>query len=175
MRMEPMVRKDPTVATRPGTWYNLCKLAHRDDEDNFMGTPVRSLEQLTKVVVAFLDRRRQRGYTYDFSAMRDSLNLLPAEDPLQGQGTKVDLKDVKALFFVRDFVGNKDAQDSPDLDSPAHGRKIEVSFSDGEKLVGKTEGYNRQKLGFFVFPADPKSNNLRIFVVTKNARFIRFL
>jgi len=50
-----------------------------------------------------------------------------------------------------------------------------VSFSDGEKLVGKTEGYNPQKLGFFVFPADPKSNNLRIFVITKNARFIRFL
>lgn len=140
-----------------------------------MGTPVRSLEQLTKVVVAFLDRRRQRGYTYDFSAMRDSLNLLPVEDPLQGRPTKVDLKDVKALFFVKDFVGNKDAQDSPSLDSPAHGRKIEVSFSDGEKLVGKTEGYNPQKLGFFVFPADPKSNNIRVFVVTKNARFIKFL
>jgi hypothetical protein len=140
-----------------------------------MGMPPRSMEQLTKVVVAFLDRRRQRGYTYDFSPMRDYLNLLPPEDPLQGGGTRVNLKDVKALFFVKDFVGNRNAQESPDLDSAAHGRKIEVSFSDGEKLVGKTEGYNPQKLGFFMFPADPKSNNLRVYVITKNARFVRFL
>ena len=140
-----------------------------------MGMPPRTVEQLTKVVVAFLDRRRQRGYTYDFSPMRDYLNLLPPEDPLQGGGTRVNLKDVKALFFVKDFVGNRNAQDTPDLDSPAHGRKIEVTFSDGEKLVGKTEGYNPQKLGFFMFPADPKSNNIRIFVIIKNARHIRFL
>lgn len=140
-----------------------------------MGTPVRSLEQLTKVVAAYLDRRRQRGFTYDFSPLRDSFNLLPPENPLQGGGTRVELKDVKALFFVRDFVGNKDAQESPDLNSPAHGRTIEVTFSDGEKLVGKTEGYNPHKLGFFMFPADPKSNNIRIFVVTKNARQVKFL
>jgi hypothetical protein len=140
-----------------------------------MGMPPRTVEQLTKVVVAFLDRRRQRGYTYDFSPMRDYLNLLPPEDPLQGGGTRVNLKDVKALFFVKDFVGNRNAQDTPDLDSPAHGRKIEVTFSDGEKLVGKTEGYNPQKLGFFMFPADPKSNNIRVYVITKNAHFVRFL
>jgi len=140
-----------------------------------MGMPPRTMEQLTKVVVAFLDKRRQRGYTYDFSPMRDYLNLLPPDDPLQGGGTRVNLKEVKALFFVKDFVGNRNAQDIPDLDSPAHGRKIEVTFSDGEKLVGKTEGYNPQKLGFFMFPADPKSNNLRVYVITKNARFVRFL
>ena len=140
-----------------------------------MGMPPRTMEQLTKVVVAYLDKRRQRGYTYDFSPMRDYLTLLPPEDPLQGGGTRVELKDAKALFFVRDFVGNRAAQDSPNLDSPAHGRKIEVTFSDGEKLVGRTEGYNPQKIGFFMFPADPKSNNLRIFVVIKNARHIRFL
>lgn len=140
-----------------------------------MGMPPRTMEQLTKVVVAFLDKRRQRGYTYDFSPMRDYLNLLPADNPLQGGGTRINLKDAKALFFVKDFVGNPKAQDSPNVDTGAHGRKIEVSFSDGEKLVGKTEGYNPQKLGFFMFPADPKSNNLRVFVITKNANFVRFL
>lgn len=140
-----------------------------------MGIPPRTMEQLTKVVVAFLDKRRQRGYTYDFSPMRDFLNLLPPENPLQGAGTRVELRDAKALFFVRDFVGNRQAQDSQALDSPAHGRKIEVTFSDGEKLAGRTEGYNPQKVGFFMFPADPKSNNLRIFVIIKNAQHIRFL
>lgn len=140
-----------------------------------MGMPARALEQLTKVVVAYLDKRRQRGFTYDFSPMRGSFDLLPPEDPLQGRGERLDLKDLKALFFVKDFVGNRDAQESPDLNAPAHGRKIEVTFSDGEKLLRRTEGFNPQKIGFFMFPADPKSNNLRIFVIIKNARHIRFL
>jgi hypothetical protein len=107
--------------------------------------------------------------------MRDSFTLLPPEDPLQGHGVKLMLKDLKALFFVRDFVGNKDAKDAPDLELPGHGRKIEVSFKDGEILLAKTEGYNPQKIGFFAFPLDPKSNNLRIFVIIKNARQIKFL
>jgi hypothetical protein len=140
-----------------------------------MGMPPKTMEQLTKVVVAYLDKRRQRGYTYDFSPLRDAFNLLPPEDPLQGRGEKLYLKDLKALFFVKDFVGNRDAQDSPNLESPAHGRPIEVTFSDGETLLGRTEGFNPQKIGFFMFPADPKSNNLRIFVIIKNARRIRFL
>lgn len=140
-----------------------------------MGTPPQSLEHLNKTVVAFLDGRRQRGYTYDFSPMRDSFNLLPADNPLQGHGEKLFLRDLKAIFFVRDFVGNKDAQDTPDLDLPGHGRKIEVHFQDGETLLAKTEGYNPQKIGFFVFPLDPKSNNLRIFVIIKNARQIKFI
>ena len=140
-----------------------------------MGMPPKTLEQMNKTVVAFLDGRRQRGYTYDFSPMRDSFNLLPAEDPVHGKGEKLMLKDLKAIFFVRDFVGNKDAQDAPDLELPGHGRKIEVDFQDGEKLLAKTEGYNPQKIGFFVFPIDPKSNNLRIFVITKNAKQIKFI
>jgi hypothetical protein len=137
--------------------------------------PPRSLDQLNKVVVAFLDKRRQRGYTYDFSPMRDSFNILPPENPLQGKGERLELKNLKAVFFVRDFVGDKNIQDRPDLDSLPHGRKLEVLFADGEKLLGKTEGYNPQKIGFFVLPADPKSNNLRIFVIIKNASYIKFL
>ena len=74
-----------------------------------MGMPPKSLEQLNKTVVAFLDGKRQRGYIYDFSPMRDSFNLLPVEDPPQGKGVRLMLKDLKAVFFVKDFVGNKEA------------------------------------------------------------------
>ena len=87
----------------------------------------------------------------------------------------MELKKLKAVFFVRDFVGDKNVQDRPHLDSLPHGRKLEVRFADGETLLGKTEGYNPQKIGFFVFPADPKSNNLRIFVISKNINCIKFL
>ncbi|HET7841618.1 MAG TPA: hypothetical protein VFM21_08430 [Terriglobia bacterium] len=48
-------------------------------------------------------------------------------------------------------------------------------FIDGETLPAKTEGYNPQKIGFFAFPLDAKSNNLRIFVVTQDAKQIKFI
>jgi hypothetical protein len=57
-------------------------------------------------------------------------------------------------------------------DKVKHGRRIAVTFQDGEELSGTTEAYNPQKLGFFMFPLDPNSNNLRIFVINNNVRQI---
>jgi hypothetical protein len=130
---------------------------------------------MNKVVVAYLDGRRTKGYIYNFSALKESFDLLPQEDPLHERGTRVELKDLKAVFFVKDFIGNPEYHEDALAESPMHGRKIEASFRDGEKVLGKTEGYNPQKLGFFMFPADPKSNNERIFVVNRNAQQIRFV
>ena len=56
------------------------------------------------------------------------------------------------------------------------GKKIEVTFKDGEVLVGTTMGYDAQRPGFFLFPADDTTNNTRTFVVAaaavKNVRFL---
>ncbi len=133
--------------------------------------------QVNKVVVAFLDGRRVKGFVYNFSAARDSFSVFPREDSPREAAVEVKMKDLKAVFFVKDFVGNPEYRDSS---SPAQlelkrGRKIEVTFADGEKLPGTTEAYHPQKLGFFLFPADPGSNNIRVFVVNKNVRHCKFL
>ena len=140
-----------------------------------MATPPRAPEQGNKVVVAFADGRRLKGYVYDFSALRDSFDVLPADNPLHDHGIKVQMKDLKAVFFVKDFSGNPQYHDKPIVDEHIHGRKIEVSFADGEKVLGKTEGYNPQKLGFFMIPGDPASNNIRVFVINKNTKQVRFV
>jgi hypothetical protein len=131
--------------------------------------------QVNKVVVAFLDGRRLKGYVFNFSALREAFRLFPEQTSRQEEGTNVLIKDLKAVFFVKDFIGNPEYHESYDVSPSAHGRKIEVQFTDGETIVGLTEGYNPQKLGFFVFPADPNSNNLRVFVINKNARKVRML
>jgi len=41
--------------------------------------------------------------------------------------------------------------------------------------IDTTEAYDPQELGFFLFPADQKSNNLRIFIVNRNVVQIKFL
>jgi len=85
------------------------------------------------------------------------------------------MKDLKAVFFVRDFNGNRGYQESQAVEGQRHGRRLEVTFQDDEKLVGTSEAYNPQKLGFFLFPADGKSNNSRIFIVNKNVQKVKFL
>lgn len=128
---------------------------------------------ILKIVVAFLDGRRLKGSSLNFSALKESFDLFPGENPAQQRGIKVELKDVKAIFFVKDFSGNPKREESSAENMRGPGRGLEVTFGDGEKVVGATQGYNPQKIGFFLTPIDSASNNSRIFVVTKNAHQIK--
>jgi hypothetical protein len=127
-----------------------------------------------KVVVACLDGRRLKGKIYDFSALKDQCRLFPEAASPEHRGTDLAFKDLKAIFFVKDFAGQSGRHDLNDL-KPGHGRALEITFQDGEKIVGTTEAFNPQRTGFFVFPVDPDSNNVRIFIVTKNACEIKRL
>jgi predicted phosphatase len=61
---------------------------------------------LNKVVVAHLDGRRSRGRVYDFSPLKDTFRLVSESALQQQKGLDVTLKDLKAVFFVKDFRGN---------------------------------------------------------------------
>ncbi len=135
--------------------------------------PPKTPQNLNKVVVAYLDGRREKGFAYNFSVSRDSFHLLRQENPHHERGVEVALKELKAVFFVKDFAGNREYRGQGSTEPGAHGRKIEVTFSDGEKIFGSTQGYNPQRLGFFMFPADSKSNELRIFVINQNVRGVK--
>ena len=139
-----------------------------------MATP-NTLTSQNKAVVAFLDGRRMKGYIYSFSAQEDHFRLFFERDTAQSEGAEVQMKDLKAIFFARDFVGNSEYSASQELNSQNQGRKAEVTFRDGEKLVGTSHAYNRQGIGFFLVPADPRSNNLRVFVIASNTVQIRWI
>jgi hypothetical protein len=130
---------------------------------------------LNKVVVAYLDGRRARGCVYDFSPLKDVFRLLAESDLSLQKGAEINLKELKAVFFVKDFRGDSRYRESKKIEEAKPGRRIEVTFSDGEKIIGTTQAYNPKNKGFFVFPADSKSNSLRIFVVNWNVRDVKFL
>jgi hypothetical protein len=131
--------------------------------------------ELIKVVVRYLDGRVLKGYTYDFFPNKSVFHLYPLGEEKSGAGLEIQIKDLKSVFFVRDFEGNRDYNEEKEF-SPSekyHGRKVEVVFEDGEALVGTTMGYAPERPGFFLSPADPRSNNLRVFVVNKAVRQVR--
>ena len=73
---------------------------------------------------------------------------------------------------MRDFKGDPTRKESSQFSAarPALGRKLRVVFADGEVMVGTTQGYQPDRPGFFLFPADAGSNNERCFVITAATR-----
>ena len=140
-----------------------------------MGTSPTQASSVSKVVIGKIDGTRLKGYIFNFSPMRDSFRLFPEPNSAQDAGKDVQLREVKAIFFVRDFSGNRERKDSQQVGAGVHGRKLEVTFRDNEKIAGTTEAYNPQKVGFFIFPADSESNNSRIFVVNAAVRQVKHL
>jgi hypothetical protein len=49
---------------------------------------------------------------------------------------------------------------------------VEVEFKDEEVLFGTTTGFDLKRPGFFLFPVDPQSNNLKVFVVSAAVRSV---
>lgn len=117
-----------------------------------------------KIVAHFLDGRVIKGASLDVALDKPHFHIATAD---QGM-LKVALAELKALFFVKDLQGNPGYQDQPALnptDPRARGAKpLDIRFKDGERLVGLAPTYHPSRPFFFVLPADPESNNIRILV-----------
>ena len=119
-----------------------------------------------RVVARYLDGKVIKGTTTDFLPTRDVFHVHP-----EGGGAAVAVKhgDLKAIFFVRDLAGNPAHRSRNEFDpaKPVIGRKIKVTFIDGEVIVGTTQGYQPGRPGFFIQPADVDSNAERCYVISK--------
>ena len=125
-----------------------------------------------RVVARFRDGRTVKGTTTDFLPTRDTLHI-----HTDGRVDLVRLSELKALFFVRDLVGDPGHQVSNEFDLARTivGRKIRVEFADGEVLVGTTQGYQPERAGFFVVPADHDANHELVFVVQAATKTVTLL
>lgn len=128
----------------------------------------------SRIVVRYADGRVLKGFTRNFGPDRPVFHVTSVDDTATGP-VPVKVNDLKALFFVRDFDGNSAHQEAREFSQPTQGRKVEVTFADGEIIVGSALGYSKERPGFFLFPADAESNNIRIFVVSGAVRAVRFL
>ena len=126
-----------------------------------------------KVVAHYKDGRVVKGHTHDFSPECDTFSLQPYVTDL-GPVT-VTIEDLKAVFHVKTFEGNRDHKPSPqqvgEIPDPRfrvavdRAKKALVEFADGERMWGYAVGVERPNPGFFFFPTDPHTNNLRIYVI----------
>ncbi len=125
------------------------------------------MSDINKVVAHYMNGKLIKGATQDFFPNRPLFHVQPGggEPTIEVRG-----KELKAVFFVRDLAGNPKRRDLRGfLGSPAEtrqGKKLAVLFKDGELLCGYSLAFSPDREGFFMFPSDVESNNLRIYVMT---------
>ena len=127
----------------------------------------------TRIVARYADGRTVKGTSLDFSPAKIAFHMTSYEPG--ARPVRVLVQDLKAVFFVKDLIGNAAYTDVQQFDKPSPGRKVRVTFADGEVLVGTTQTYQHDKPTFMVSPADPKSNNDRVCVVLKAVTAVDFL
>jgi len=116
---------------------------------------------IQKIVVKFQDGSLMKGESTDFLPEKKYFYL----KRLEGGTKKIDVETLKAVFFVKDFVGNKDHKKIYKDVLPWGGQKIRVEFNDGEIITGYTSSFSTGKYGFFITPADTSGNNEKIFAL----------
>ena len=126
---------------------------------------------INKIVARFKDGTMMKGTTSDFFPKKNTFHI----HLKNGEIVSIVKEELKALFFVRDFEGNKTHKEIYTDVVPGGGRKVMVEFNDGEKIVGFSQGCSPNLEGFFLIPADTKSNNERIYIVTSATKNITFL
>ena len=127
--------------------------------------------QTNKVIARFKDGSIMKGKTNDFFPNKTSFHL----ETLGGETHVIAVEQLKAFFLVKDFEGNNNYDESYNDEISGAGRKIRVRFSDGESIIGYTLGYSPDRQGFYMTPADLKSNNERIFVVKSASEKVEYV
>jgi len=127
-----------------------------------------------RVVAHLLDGKLIKGTTQDFFPNRPMFHVTPAAG---GEPIEVRAKQLKAIFFVKAFAGNNARRDIRGfIEAPgetAQGKKLAVRFKDGEFLCGYSLTFSPDREGFFMFPSDADSNNLRVYVLTASTAEVK--
>ena len=129
--------------------------------------------EVNKIVVHYKNGSVIKGTTHDFVPEKPKFHFTHQDNRIE----EIDTETAKAIFFVKNFEGNKDRQEKKDFSginpSSIRGLKIKVTFMDNETIIGSTMGYNKQRKGFFILPIDPECNNIRVYVVASALKDVK--
>ena len=113
-----------------------------------------------KVVVRLKDKTLLKGKISNFSQSLDSFEV----ELLNGNMEIVDIDNIKAIFFVKSFEGDKKHQYQYKDELLWEGDKLSLTFADGEKMVGYTQHLDFiSNRGLLITPADVNGNNKHVF------------
>ncbi len=121
----------------------------------------------SKVVARFRDGRTVKGYILGFTPDKHVFHMACLGSDNHGVEA-VSVSDLKAIFFVKSFHGDRHRVKSNGFAKQALRKsaqlKVKVTFHDAEVLYGTTSRYSKQQ-NFFLTPSDKSNNNDMVYVV----------
>jgi hypothetical protein len=137
------------------------------DKETPMGEP-------NLVVVRYLNGTTVKGTTQDFYPDKPMFHV---QERGGAKTASIKMADLKAVFFVKDLVGDANHEYSrtftPLDPGLAQGKRVAILFKDGELLLGYTLSYTLGRTGLWVIPVDQAGNNIRVFVLSAAAKQIK--
>ncbi len=127
---------------------------------------------VNKIVIRYANGTLRKGTAADFFPNKGTFHM---NDRADGRVHEVNVRDLKAVFFVKSFEGDSQYNVRQDAERTGLGKKIRVRFKDGETMVGYTQGYSPNRTGFIFFPADPDCNNEKVFIINASTFDIKFI
>jgi len=129
---------------------------------------------VNQIVARYLDGHLVKGHTVDFLPSNERFHLFPAGSYPGSKALEIRVTELKGVFFVKNLQGNpahvkRNIFESTNL---TPGKRVRVVFKDGEVLMGHAQGFHPERTGFFILPADQRSNNERCYVVSAATREI---
>lgn len=126
----------------------------------------KEVKESKRVVARFRDGGMVKGTLLDFSPDTGSVKVLRSDRWIE---EIIDLEGLKSLFFVKTYGGRSSYNERKDFEiANEFGRRATIRFYDGEELWGyvlAAELSDPERRGFFFFPVDPESNNLKLYIL----------
>jgi len=113
-----------------------------------------------RVIIHTVEGQVKRGAIRDVDLCEETI---PLEQQTGFAPERIPIKRVKAVFFML-ATGSRPPQ--PD------GQKIRITFVDGRQVAGFSHDYKGSGEGFFVIPADTRTNTSRIFIYRASVQAI---
>jgi hypothetical protein len=139
------------------------------------GNSSRNIDNLGKVVIHTREHKIHRGFSKK-EFIGDDVRILDES----GDEYTFAVKDLKAIFFVKEFNGDPAYDEVLFLrkEKPRPWLWVHVEFEDGEIIEGRIE--NNEEIingtnGFFVWISDEYANSQSVFVVKNSIRKFKIM
>ncbi|MFP2909104.1 DUF6982 domain-containing protein, partial [Pyxidicoccus sp. 3LFB2] len=113
-----------------------------------------------RVIIHTVEGQVKRGTIRDADLLDEVISL---EQQSGYAPEQIPGKRVKAIFFML-TAGTRQPQ--------AEGQKIRVTFNDGRQVAGFSQDFKGATPGFFVIPADQRTNTARIFIYRSSVQAV---
>lgn len=114
-----------------------------------------------RIVIRYLSGTIKKRIVSDINIEVDRIAI---RNVLTGEWEAHSTNDLKAVFWVKNLIGDPTRVDRQGFIREADPFNIFIEFKDGECLWGSHSDYSSKAYGFHFYPHDPDSNNIKCYI-----------